>query len=131
MDDMMEILLDNGKTFRFNENEMWSTLEASYKTWETIHRREPLNPQGIIMAASLEGDVGFAYRKSKFLREFMDCILGNAIRIDRDVAMYWRGEKKREDLKNSDGTMLGDYDLGLLELLNEKITIGGIVLDDD
>ena len=89
------------------------TIDSAYADWYWGHDGEITDPDKTLRLV-LKGDLLNAYEKSYDLRKMMQYVMDYTCNNCRDIIDYIQGRKGIEDMCNTDGTPLKDFDLGLL-----------------
>jgi hypothetical protein len=109
----MIVRLNTGKFKTLDDGLILATIESAYSKWYFEHDGELEDPDKTIRLG-LRDDLLDTYNKSKELQTILQYIMDYTVNKSRDIIDYIQGRKKREDMVNTDGTPLTDFDLGLL-----------------
>lgn len=89
------------------------TIDDAYAEWYFGHDGEIKDPDKTLRLV-LKGELLDDYNKSHDLKDVMQYVMDYTCNKSRDIIDYIQGRKRREDMLNTDGTPLSDFDLRLL-----------------
>jgi len=109
----MIVRLNSGEFKDLEDGLILATIDSAYSKWYFEHDGEIEDPDKTIRLG-LRGELLKTYNKSKELQTILKYIMDYTVNKSRDIIDYIQNRKKREEMVNTDGTPLTDFDLGLL-----------------
>ena len=89
------------------------TIDDAYAEWYFGHDGEIDDPDKTLRLV-LKGELLEDYNKSHDLKKVMQYIMDYTYKNSRDIIDYIQGRKNLEDMQNTDGTPLSEFELSVI-----------------